>query len=70
MRGFVERFGDTDCQTLTGCDWSKEEDIARYKEEKTYKETCLNFLGYVLESCLDQVAIVGQSSQSSRRPTP
>ena len=51
-QGFIERFGDTDCQTLTGCDWSKEEDIKRYREEEVYKETCFLYFEYVLSKCL------------------
>ena len=53
FRGFVERFGDTDCQTLTGCDWNKEEDKRRFLEEKVYEERCLKYFQYVLSLCLD-----------------
>ena len=56
-RGFIERFGDTDCRTLTGCDWSKRADIVRYMREKTYEHTCYNYLGYVLAECLDAYAV-------------
>ena len=30
FNGFINQFGKTDCTTLTGCDWSKKEDIERY----------------------------------------
>jgi hypothetical protein len=52
---FVERFGDTDCRTLTGCDWSKKEDIDRYMKEETYKITCFNYFECVLAECLDHI---------------
>jgi hypothetical protein len=50
--GFVERFGTTDCQTLTGCDWGRQGDIDRYMEEKTYEDTCYKYFEYVLSKCL------------------
>jgi len=52
--GFIERFGDTDCQALTGCDWSKKEDIKRYFKEKVYENTCYHQFEYVLDKCLDK----------------
>ena len=52
--GFTERFGDTDCQALTGCDWSKEEDRKRYFEEQVYKHARFKYLEYVLAQCLEQ----------------
>jgi len=48
FKGFKEKFGDTDCKTLTGCDWSKKEDIKRYRNEKIYKNTCYPQFEYVL----------------------
>jgi len=60
FHGFVERFGDTDCRTLTGCDWSKKEDRDRYFREEVYKETCYNYLDYVLARCLDQMTSMDQ----------
>jgi hypothetical protein len=50
--GFIERSGTTDCQTLTGCDWSRQEDIDRYMEEEIYEDTCYNYFDYVLAKCL------------------
>jgi hypothetical protein len=52
--GFDKRFGHTDCRTLTGCDWSKQEDIKRYRQEQIYKDTCYPQFEYVLEKCLNQ----------------
>ena len=60
FQGFVERFGDTDCRTLIGCDWSKKEDRERYFREEVYKGTCYNYLDYVLARCLDQMGSMGQ----------
>ena len=48
FNGFREKFGDTDCKTLTGCDWSRKEDIKRYRSEKIYKHTCYPQFEYVL----------------------
>jgi hypothetical protein len=48
FQGFKENFGDTDCRTLTGCDWSKKEDIKRYRNEKIYQNTCYPQFEYVL----------------------
>jgi len=50
--GFVEKFGDSDCLTLTGCDWSKKEDVKRYFGEKVYRHTCYPQFEYVLEKLL------------------
>lgn len=55
-RGFIERFGDTDCKTLTGCDWSLPEDRKRYYRGKVYQGTCYRQLEYVLGACLEEGA--------------
>lgn len=65
FRGFVENFGDTDCRTLTGCDWSNEKDIERYMKEEVYKETCFKYFHYVLAQCLDQMTSMNQSNGKS-----
>jgi hypothetical protein len=52
FQGFIEQFGDTDCRTLTGCDWSKPEDVKRYREEEIYKETCFRYFEYCLAKCV------------------
>ena len=52
FNGFTKRFGDTDCRTLTGCDWSKKKDIKRFFKEEIYKETCFHQFEYVIEKCL------------------
>ena len=56
FQGFIEKFGDTNCRTLTGCDWTNKEDIDRYYKEEIYKDTCYHYLEYVLARCLDQMA--------------
>jgi len=63
-RGFIKRFGDTDCQALTGCDWSKKGDRERYYGEEVYKETCYRYLEHVLEQCLDQIVAAAQQDAS------
>ena len=54
FNGFIERFRETDCQTLTGCDWSRKEDIKRYFEDKIYQDTCYLQFEYVVEKCLSE----------------
>jgi len=56
FNGFIHRFGNTDCTTLTGCDWSKKEDIGRYYKDKVYRETCYHQFEYVVEKCLAEKA--------------
>lgn len=52
FNGFIERFHHTDCQALTGCDWSQKEDINRYFKDKAYQDTCYRQFEYVIEQCL------------------
>ena len=65
FQGFIEQFGDTDCRTLTGCDWSKKEDSERYYKEEVYKGTCYRFFEYVLAGCLDRMASTDPVRQDS-----
>jgi hypothetical protein len=64
FRGFLDQFGDTDCQTLTGCDWSKEEDAQRYFKEEVYKDTCYTYLEYVVVQCVEHIANLPASADS------
>ena len=48
FQGFIGKFGDTDCKSLTGCDWSQKDDIKRYRKEKIYQNTCYPQFEYVL----------------------
>ncbi len=50
--GFVDRFGQTDCRILTGCDWRKKEDAKRYYHEKIYLSVCMPQMEYVLRYLL------------------
>ena len=52
FNGFISEFGKTDCTSLTGCDWSKEEDVKRYFEDEIYKDTCYRQFEYVVEKCI------------------
>ena len=52
FNGFTHQFGETDCTTLTGCDWSKKEDIKRYFKDEIYKDTCFRQFEYVVEKCI------------------
>jgi len=48
--GFIEKFGDTDCRTLTNVDFSIPEEQKRYRDEEIYK-TCFEYVRYVIEYC-------------------
>jgi len=54
FNGFIERFGDTDCKTLTGCDFSNKEEAERYMREEIYKDTCFHQFEYVLSECISK----------------
>ena len=56
FRGFIDQFGDSDCKTLTGCDWSKKEDTKRYFKDKVYNDVCYPQFEYVLEKCFNETA--------------
>lgn len=55
FNGFLERFGATDCHTLTGCDHSLPEDNERFRREEVYRGSCLPQLEYVLSYCVEQI---------------
>ncbi len=55
FNGFKEQFGDTDCRTLTGCDFGKKEDVKRYFKEEICKDKCFHYVEYVLANCIDQM---------------
>ena len=61
FRGFIERFGDNECLSLTGCDWSNRRDILRFFKEEVYKGTCFHYFNYVLNECLDQAGSMNRS---------
>ena len=50
--GFAKRFGHTDCQTLTGCDWTRKKDVRRYFKDEVSKKTCFPQFEYVVEMCI------------------
>jgi hypothetical protein len=50
--GFIEKFGTTDCRSLTDCDFSKKEEVDRYMQNEVYKHTCFKQFEYVLSYCL------------------
>jgi hypothetical protein len=52
FKEFNDKFGTSDCQTLIGCDYSKEEDRERYRAEKIYEKTCFPQFKFVLSHCL------------------
>jgi hypothetical protein len=60
FKGFINQFGESDCKTLTGCDWSKKEDIKRYFKDQIYKDTCYRQFEYVVEKCINETASANQ----------
>ncbi len=52
-RDFLKQFGSTDCRTLSGCDYSNSEDIARRFQNKEWKDTCDIFLKFVMTRCAE-----------------
>jgi hypothetical protein len=60
FNGFTNQFGETDCTALTGCDWSKKEDIKRYFKDEIYKDICFRQFEYVVEKCINEKAMANQ----------
>jgi len=54
FRGFIDRFGATECLQLTGCDWTSDEDRARYDHERIYETRCAKYIAYALSVCLER----------------
>jgi len=55
FNGFLERFGATECHTLTGCDHSIPEENERFRSDQVYMDSCLPQLEYVLSYCLEKI---------------
>ena len=60
FNGFTNQFGETDCTALTGCDWSKKDDIKRYFKDEIYKDICFRQFEYVVEKCINEKAMANQ----------
>ena len=60
FNGFINQFGETDCTSLTGCDWGKKEDIKRYFKDEIYKDICFRQFEYVVEKCINEKAMANQ----------
>ena len=56
FKGFIDKFGSNDCQTLIGCNYGKKEDRERFLSEKIYERACLPQLEYVLSQCLTHLS--------------
>ena len=61
FNGFINRFAETDCTALTGCDWSKKDDKKRYFKDEIYKDTCFRQFEYVVEKCIAEKLSVNES---------
>ena len=53
--GFLERFGATECHTLTRCDHSIAEENEKFRRDEVYMDSCLPQLEYVLSYCLEKI---------------
>ena len=58
--GFIDRFAETDCKALTGCDWSKKNDRKRYFKDEVYKNTCYRQFEYVIAKCFKEKELTNQ----------
>ena len=52
-KDFIKEFGSTDCRTLINCDFSNQEDLNRYIQNKVWKNTCDVFLKFVMNKCME-----------------
>jgi hypothetical protein len=52
-RQFLNKFGSTDCKTLSHCDFSNSEDLTRWIQNKGWKSTCDVFLEFAINKCVD-----------------
>ncbi|MBU2550326.1 MAG: C-GCAxxG-C-C family protein [Proteobacteria bacterium] len=50
-RAFLQEFGDTDCRTLTDCDFSSADEVGQYMANKTWEKKCDVFLRFVFDAC-------------------
>jgi hypothetical protein len=66
FQGFVERFNDTDCQRLTGCNWGVREGQERYWRGEVWKHNCSRFFEYVLEYCTQRKRTLEKGVMRSR----
>ena len=57
FNGFNEKFGSTNCRTLTGCDWRNKEDVKKFLKQEGYKNTCFPQYKFVIENCLSAKTI-------------
>lgn len=49
---FIETFGTTDCYALSQCNFGNPEDVARYIENRVWKEKCDRFFDFAMAKCL------------------
>lgn len=66
FKGFLERFGATECHALTRCDHSIPEEVKRFYDDEVYRDSCLPQLEYVLSYCLDQIGSINRSEGPPR----
>lgn len=62
---FLEEFGSTQCQTLTGVDFSKPEDRERYRNNKIGQDKCEVFFSFVMNRFIELTKKRKTSSSAS-----
>jgi hypothetical protein len=60
FNGFVEKFGATECHTLTRCDHSIPEEVEKFYSNEAYRDSCLPQFEYVLSYCLDRIKLIAE----------
>ncbi len=58
FNGFVDKFGATECHTLTQCDHSIPEEVEKFYSNEAYRDSCLPQFEYVLSYCLNQIELI------------
>ena len=52
-KDFIEKFGTTQCQKLTQCDFSKPGEAERYVKKEIYKHRCFKFFNFVMNRFIE-----------------
>ena len=50
-RRFLNEFNRTDCRSLTGCDFSRPEEMMRYWSKQVWTDTCDKYLEFAIRTC-------------------
>ncbi|MHA1700078.1 MAG: C-GCAxxG-C-C family (seleno)protein [Promethearchaeota archaeon] len=58
-KAFLKNFKSVECKTLSKCDFSKSDDVAKYLQERRWRSTCDIYLQFVLSRC-NEMALKGK----------